>query len=135
MLRDDLIGNTWQQPGDDVKHAQLAWNSQYPWGWDHEIPNPQWDGDPDDPRAKGYWVGDVTWITNANPENGPVPGYWAEAGAAPESEDIPGIYGGTTYTYNNESNMYSKYLHKADYVRLQSVEIGYTFPRGFNESA
>lgn len=140
VLRDDLIGNTWQQPGDDAKHTQLAWNSQYPWGWDHEMPNPEWTGDPDDPRANGYWVGDATWIENTNPDNGPVPGYWAAQGSEPElvePEDgesymeYPDVYAGTSYAYNNESNMYSKYLHKADYIRLQSLEFGYTFPEAF----
>ncbi len=56
-LRKEMIGNTWEQPGDEAKYPQLTWDSQYPWGWDIEAPNPDWEGDPDDPRAKGYWIG------------------------------------------------------------------------------
>lgn len=57
LLRKDMIGNTWTQPGDDAKYPELTWDSQYPWGWDHEAANPEWDGDPDHPLATGTWVG------------------------------------------------------------------------------
>jgi TonB-dependent starch-binding outer membrane protein SusC len=57
LLRKDLIGNTWQKPGDQARYPELTWDSQYPWGWDHEAANPQWSGDPNSPLAKGTWVG------------------------------------------------------------------------------
>lgn len=56
VLREDLIGNTWTENGDDVRYPELRWDSQYDWGWDIEKPNPEWTGDPDDPRATGYWT-------------------------------------------------------------------------------
>jgi TonB-dependent starch-binding outer membrane protein SusC len=93
LLRKEMIENTWQQPGDDTKYPQLTWDMQYPWGWDADAPNPEWDGDPDHPQARGYWLG--------------------------------GPGSGQTYGYNNETNFYSKYLYRGDYVRLQNVELGY----------
>lgn len=90
VLREDLIGNTWTQPGDDAHYPQLVWDSRYDYGWDHEIPNPEWTGDPDDPRATGYWT---------------------ESGV-----------------YNNEGGVYDKYLYKGDYIRLKTIQLGYTFP-------
>jgi len=95
VLRKDLIGNSWEEAGDEARYPQLVWDSQYDWGWDVEAANPEWTGDPDDPQAKGYWVG------------GPA--------------DLK------TYVYNNESSAYSKYLYKADYIRLKHIELGYTF--------
>lgn len=56
VLREDIIGNTWENPGDEAKYPQLTWDSQYPWGWDVNAENPEWDGDPDHPLAKGYWI-------------------------------------------------------------------------------
>jgi hypothetical protein len=56
VLREDLIGNTWTAPGDEARYPELRWDSQYDWGWDIEKPNPEWTGDPDDPRATGYWT-------------------------------------------------------------------------------
>ncbi|MFW5767457.1 MAG: hypothetical protein ACOCXO_03720, partial [Bacteroidota bacterium] len=56
VLREDLIGNTWEEEGDEAKYPQLTWDSQYPWGWDVDAENPEWDGDPDHPLAKGYWL-------------------------------------------------------------------------------
>ncbi len=95
-LRKDMIGNTWEKPGDVSKYPMLSWDSQYPWGWDINIPNPEWNGDSDHPLANGYWVG------------GP--------GSA------------VTYGYNNETNSYSKYLYRGDYIRIQNIEFGYRFP-------
>ncbi len=94
-LRRDLIGNTWTQPGDNAKYPELRWEGQYPWGWDIDAPNPDWDGDPDHPLARGYW--------------------------------LDGTETGQTYSYNNETAHYSKYLYRGDYVRLQNLEIGYRF--------
>jgi hypothetical protein len=34
----------------------LTWKNNFPWGWDLEAENPEWNGDPDDPRATGYWT-------------------------------------------------------------------------------
>ena len=96
LLRKDMIGNTWEKPGDIARYPMLSWDSQYPWGWDINKPNPEWTGDPDHPLANGYWVG------------------------GPES--------GVTYGYNNETNSYSKYLYKGDYLRVQNIELGYRFP-------
>ncbi|NJO69726.1 MAG: TonB-dependent receptor [Bacteroidetes bacterium] len=95
VLRKDLMGNTWEKPGDNKKYPQLVWDSQYDWGWDTEAVNPEWTGSPEDPRAKGYWVGG-----EADPK---------------------------TYVYNPESVSYSKYLYKADYIRLRHVELSYSF--------
>jgi TonB-linked SusC/RagA family outer membrane protein len=96
VLRREMLGNTWENPGDKKKYPQLVWDSQYDWGWDVDADNPEWTGDPEDPRAKGYWVG------------GP---------------DDP-----KTYVYNIETVSYSKYLYKADYIRLRHLELGYTIP-------
>ncbi len=95
-LRKDMIGNTWEKPGDIAKYPELTWDSQYSWGWDLDKPNPEWDGDPDHPLAAGYWIG------------------------GPESI--------VTYGYNNETNSYSKYLYKGDYMRIQNIELGYSLP-------
>jgi TonB-dependent starch-binding outer membrane protein SusC len=95
LLRKEMIGNTWEQPGDNAKYPLLTWDMQYPWGWDANAPNPEWDGDPDHPLARGYWLG--------------------------------GPGSGQTYGYNNETNYYSKYLYRGDYIRLQNVELGYRF--------
>lgn len=96
LLRKDMLENTWENPGDNAKYPMLTWDSQYPWGWDIDKPNPEWTGDPDHPLATGYWVG------------------------GPDS--------GMTYGYNNETNSYSKYLYKGDYLRVQNIELGYRFP-------
>ena len=56
VLRDDLFGNTWVKPGDEARYPELRWNSEYDWGWNINKPNPEWTGDPDDPRATGYWT-------------------------------------------------------------------------------
>lgn len=97
VLREDLIGNTWQRPGDEAEYPLLTWDMQYRWGWDHEAENPDWDGDPEDPRAKGVWL-------NSDETN-------------------------QTYTYNNEGGFYDKFLYKADYLRLRTLQVGYTFPQ------
>lgn len=94
VLRKDLLGNTWEKPGDVAKYPQLVWDSQYPWGWDVNAPNPDWTGDPNDPKAKGTWL-----ASN----------------------------GTQTYGYNNQSSYYSKHLYRGDYVRLQTLQLGYTF--------
>jgi len=96
VLREDLIGNTWVQPGDDARYPELRWESKYDWGWDIEKPNPEWEGDPEDPRATGYWT---------NTADG----------------DPDGIY-------NNESGFFSKHLYKGDFIRLRTLQLGYTFP-------
>lgn len=58
VLREDMIGNTWTPDDTLASYPQLTWDSQYPWGWDPEAPNPEYTGDdPDDPLATGYWVG------------------------------------------------------------------------------
>lgn len=95
VLRDDLIGNTWEKPGDQADFPMLTWDMQYRWGWDHEAENPDWNGEPDDRRAKGVWL-------DGNETN-------------------------QTYTYNNEGGFYDKFLYKADYLRLRTLQVGYTF--------
>lgn len=99
VLRSDMIGNTWEKPGDDKPYPELRWDSKYDWGWDINKVNPEWTGDPNDPRAKGYW-------TNS---------------ADGEAQGI----------YNNESSNYSKYLYKGDYIRLKTIQLGYTLPSSF----
>lgn len=101
VLREDLIGNTWTTPGDDVRYPELVWDSQYDWGWDIEKENPEWDGDPEDPRATGYW----TYTGDGEPAG----------------------------VYNNESGSYSKYLYRGDYIRLRTLQLGYTFPSRLTE--
>ncbi len=98
VLRDDLIGNTWVEPGDNARYPELRWDSQYDWGWDIEKPNPEWEGDPDDPRATGYWTNTA-------------------------DDEASGVY-------NNESASLSKYLYKGDFIRLRTLQLGYTFPVG-----
>lgn len=96
VLRTDLFGNAWTQPGDEKRYPELRWDSKYDWGWDIGKVNPEWDGNPEDPRATGYWT---------NTADG----------------EAPGIY-------NNESGSYSKYLYRGDYVRLRTLQLGYSLP-------
>jgi len=98
VLRKELLTEAWEAPGDRKRYPRLVWDSQYQWGWDIDKANPEWDGDPDDPRATGYW-------TNTGD-------------------------GEPTGVYNNESGSYSKYLYRGDYIRLRTVQLGYTFPSG-----
>ncbi len=96
VLRKDMFGNTWTEPGDQARYPELRWDSQYDFGWNVDAENTEWTGDPDDPRASGYWT---------NTEDGGPPGI-----------------------YNNEGGFYSKYLYKGDYIRLKTLQLGYTFP-------
>ena len=36
VLRKEIIGNTWTQPGDNAQYPQLRWDSSYPWNWNNE---------------------------------------------------------------------------------------------------
>jgi hypothetical protein len=49
VIRKDLIGNHWEEPGDDAKYPRLVWNSKHEWGWDPNVDNP------DSPTGKGDW--------------------------------------------------------------------------------
>ncbi|MCC5929492.1 MAG: SusC/RagA family TonB-linked outer membrane protein [Cyclobacteriaceae bacterium] len=97
VLRKDLMGNTWTPDNPNAKYPELRWNSLHDWGWNHEIPNPGWTGDPNDPRAFGYWTG--------------------------------GELGAGLGNYNNETENWTKYLFRGDFVRVRNIQLGYTFPK------
>lgn len=73
VLRTDLFGNAWAQPGDEARYPELRWDSKYDWGWDINKVNPEWDGDPEDPRATGYWT---------NTTDGEAPGIYNNEGGS-----------------------------------------------------
>ncbi|WP_020532643.1 SusC/RagA family TonB-linked outer membrane protein [Flexithrix dorotheae] len=78
----DMIGNTWQQPGDNASYPIQTWGSTYEWGWDPNANN-----------GAGDWKN--------------------EPGAG---------------NYSPESRFYSRFLYKADYVRLRNVQLAYNLP-------
>ncbi len=88
------IEDHWEEPGDVARYPMLVWRNTYPYGWDTEIPNPEWEGDPDDPRATGYWVEQNT-------------------------------------SYLSESKYMDKYLYKADFIRLKTLQLSYSFGQNF----
>ncbi|HTE29389.1 MAG TPA: TonB-dependent receptor [Chryseolinea sp.] len=77
LLRKDLIGNTWEKPGDNAKYSQLVWDNTYPWDMNLETHE---------------WV-----AANGN--------------------------------YNNGTIFNDKYLHKGDFVRLKTLQLGYSLPQ------
>ncbi len=80
-------------------------NAKYPMlTWDSQY---HWGWDIDKPNPE--WTGE--------PDHPLATGYW-----------IGGPDSGMTYGYNNETNSYSKYLYKGDYLRVQNIELGYRFP-------
>lgn len=76
QLRKDLIGNTWEKPGDVAKYPQLVWDNIYPWVMNMET-------------------------------------YEWEQGNG---------------NYNNGTIFNDKFLHKGDFIRLKTIQLGYTFP-------
>jgi TonB-linked SusC/RagA family outer membrane protein len=92
VLRTALIDNTWTPDHRDARYPELRWQGNYDWDWDPDIPNPDWTGDPEDPRAMGYWV-----------KNG-------------------------NGNYKNETENWTKYLYRGDFIRLRNVQLGYNIP-------
>lgn len=76
QLRTDMIGNTWEKPGDQAKYPQLVWDQTYPWDMD---------------LSTHEWV-----AANGN--------------------------------YNNGTIFNDRYLYKGDFIRLKTLQLGYTFP-------
>ena len=91
VLRTDLIGNTWQEPGDNAKYPMLAFDGLYPYDWD---------------MTQEVIIDGDTLM-----------GDWIQA----------------TGNYNNQTTNWSKYLYRADFIRLRTVQLGYTLPRTITE--
>lgn len=73
---------------------------------------------PDNPNAKYpelRWQGAYPWSWDPEVEN-------------PDSPTGKGDWIESSGNYKNETVNWSKYLYKADYVRLRNVQIGYNFP-------
>jgi len=57
VLRTDMIGNTWEKPGDIAKYPELRYDGLYDWGWNTELDNPDYvEGVSDPATKKGTWT-------------------------------------------------------------------------------
>ncbi|MEL7118193.1 MAG: TonB-dependent receptor [Bacteroidota bacterium] len=109
----DYIYDYEEQRTTDVQYGQVVLRSDLIGNtWTPENPNAKY------PELR--WQGAYDWSWDSEVENASSPtgkGDWVQA----------------TGNYKNEQANWTKYLHKADFIRLRNVQLGYTFPSAVTE--